>query len=261
MTQGTLIAVGIGIKLAQQCTPEARQAIETADVVYTAGGDPVTQRWLSGLNAKTVSLQTHYRYGKSRRRAYEEMVEAILVAVRKGKRVCAAFYGHPGIFVYASHRAIERARAEGFEARMLPGVSAEDCLFADLGVDPGRDGCQSYEASDWLINARSSDTASALILWQIAVVADRSLKQLSSDPKRIAILGEVLMRYYPPDHIVTVYEAAIFPTGRPKIEHIPLRDLHRAVITQQSTLYVPRLARPRPSAERLALIAERLEQG
>ena len=64
------------------------------------------------------------------------MAEAILEPVRAGKRVCAAFYGHPGVFVLPSHDAISRARAEGFEATMLPGVSAEDCLVADLGVDP-----------------------------------------------------------------------------------------------------------------------------
>lgn len=258
MTQGSLVAVGIGIRLAQQCTPEARHEIEAADVVCTGGGDPVTQRWLSGLNANTVSLQAHYRRGKSRRRTYEEMTEAILARVRAGKRVCAAFYGHPGVFVHCSHEAIERARSEGFEARMLPAVSAEDCLFADLGVDPGRAGCQSYEATDWLVNARVFDTGAPLILWQIAVVADRSLTELTSDPRRVAILSEVLMRYYPPEHIVTVYEAAIFPTGRPKVERLALRDLARARITQQSTLYVPRLAAPRADAERLALIAKRL---
>jgi hypothetical protein len=37
---------------------------------------------------------------------------------------------------------------------MLPGISAEDCLFADLGIDPGIYGCQSYEATDFLANGR-----------------------------------------------------------------------------------------------------------
>lgn len=253
--QGSLTAVGIGIKLAQQCTPEARREIEAADVVCTGGGDPVTQRWLSGLNANTLSLQAHYRRGKSRRASYEEMVEAILTPVRAGRRVCAAFYGHPGVFVYCSHRAIEQARNEGFEARMLPGVSAEDCLFADLGVDPGRGGCQSYEATDWLINARAFDTSAPLVLWQIAVVADRSMMQLTSDPRRVAILADVLMRFYPPEHVVTLYEAAVFATGQPKIAPIALRDLALAPITQQSTLYIPRLAPPRADPERLALVA------
>ena len=50
-----------------------------------------------------------------------EMVEEILAAVREGKRVCAVFYGHPGVYVKPSHEAVRRARKEGFEARMLPG--------------------------------------------------------------------------------------------------------------------------------------------
>jgi len=35
---------------------------------------------------------------------------------------------------------------------MLPGISAEDCLFADIGVDPGIYGCQSFEATDLFVN-------------------------------------------------------------------------------------------------------------
>ena len=43
--------------------------------------------------------------------------------IRAGFRVCAVFYGHPGVFVYPSHEAIRRARAEGFAARMLPALT------------------------------------------------------------------------------------------------------------------------------------------
>ena len=89
-----------------------------------------------------------YRAGVPRRRIYEEMAEEILDAVREGKRVCAVFYGHPGVYVQPSHEAVRRAREEGFEARMLPAVSAEDCLVADLGVDPGEQGWQSWEATE-----------------------------------------------------------------------------------------------------------------
>ena len=48
---------------------------------------------------------------------------------------------------------------------MLPGISSEDCLFADLGVDPGVSGCQSYEATDFLMNAPIIDSSTQLILW------------------------------------------------------------------------------------------------
>ena len=78
------------------------------------------------------------------------MADAIVAEVELGKTVCAVFYGHPGVFARPSHLAIERTRALGHRAEMLPAVSAEDCLFADLGVDPG-DGCQSFEATNFVV--------------------------------------------------------------------------------------------------------------
>ena len=67
----------------------------------------------------------------------------MLAPIRRGIRLCAVVYGHPGVFVYASHEAVRRCRLEGLPARMLPGISAEDCLLADLGVDPGVRGCRA----------------------------------------------------------------------------------------------------------------------
>ena len=96
MTRGSLIVVGTGIKLGQQCTPEARDAIKDAEVVYFVT-DGFTQHWIETLNANTVSLQSHYGGGRTRGETYEAMAETILEAVRAGKRVCAAFYGHPGV--------------------------------------------------------------------------------------------------------------------------------------------------------------------
>ena len=49
---------------------------------------------------------------------------------------------------------------EGFNAQMLAGISAEDCLFADLGLDPGKNGCQSFEATDFLIRRRQFEPTS-----------------------------------------------------------------------------------------------------
>ncbi len=54
---------------------------------------------------------------------------AILSSVRKGLYVVGIFYGHPGIFVNPSRRALTIARQEGYQALMLPAVSSIDCLF------------------------------------------------------------------------------------------------------------------------------------
>ncbi|OAX34568.1 hypothetical protein K503DRAFT_832959 [Rhizopogon vinicolor AM-OR11-026] len=75
------------------------------------------------------------------------MCEVMLKDVRAGHHVLGVFYGHPGVFVSPSHRAIAVARQEGYKARMLPGISAEDFMFADLEFDPAYSGCRTCEAT------------------------------------------------------------------------------------------------------------------
>jgi len=221
--------------------------------------DSLSLASLSDLNPNTVSLQSAYSRGRQRDDTYERMVEAILEPVRTGKKVCAAFYGHPGVFVWPSHEAIRRARAEGFEAQMFPAVSAEDCLFADLGVDPARSGCQSYEAMDFLLYARVIDPTAALILWQPAALGDTSRSTFETDARWVQALVDVLAESYPADHPVTVYEAASFPLDDSRIEVVPLKDLAGVSFTQASTLYLPPLRAPEMSRERLERLGVRRE--
>ena len=75
-----------------------------------------------------------YETGEARSAVYRAMAERVLSSLRAGLRTCAVFYGHPGIFVSPSHQMIEMARAEGFATEMLPGLSTEDCLAADLEI-------------------------------------------------------------------------------------------------------------------------------
>ncbi|MCX7357276.1 MAG: SAM-dependent methyltransferase [Alphaproteobacteria bacterium] len=258
MARGSLVVVGTGIKIANQCTIEARYHIESADIVFEVVGDRLAQSFLLSLNQNVVSLQHLYGRDRARSDTYESMIETILGAVRAGKRVCAAFYGHPGVYVYPSHESVRRAREEGFEAEMLPAVSADACIFADLGFDPGWLGCQSFEATDFVINARKFDPTAVLILWQIALVGDRTLRVFESDPRRIALLAEVLMEDYPADHQVKVYGAATLPIGEPQVQTLPLSRLAEAEITQESTLIVPPVGEAKASPQRLALIEARL---
>jgi uncharacterized protein YabN with tetrapyrrole methylase and pyrophosphatase domain len=252
--QGSLVVVGTGMALGSQLTPEARDAIANADIVFANVGDGMTEQWLRGLNANLVSLQTYYGDGRTRAEAYDGMTEVILAAVREGQAVCAAFYGHPGVYVTPSHEAARRARAEGFEARMLPGISAEDCLIADLGVDPARTGWQSYEATDFFIYARKVDTTASLVLWQIGVFGDLSLRDLKPHRERIELLTRVLLDTYPAAHEVTVYEASTLPVVPAKLQRVRLADLPDATVSQQSTLYIPPSSALQIDARRLAML-------
>jgi uncharacterized protein YabN with tetrapyrrole methylase and pyrophosphatase domain len=237
MRSGTLTVVGTGIRLSQ-LSMEARVAIESADKVLYAVADVVTESAIKKLNSKAESLQPFYGPDKHCLVTYVEMVERILSFVRKRHDVCAVFYGHPGIFVYSSHESIRIARQEGYPARMLPAPSSEDCLFADLGIDPAEHGCQSFEATDFLIRRRQFDPRSPLILWQIAHVGNWKPEKMECSAG-LKILVDTLIQHYGPDHPTMLYQAAQYSSCDPIIQRVPLGKIPEATITPVTTLYVP----------------------
>jgi uncharacterized protein YabN with tetrapyrrole methylase and pyrophosphatase domain len=239
LSTGSLTVVGIGIQFVGHTTLATKAWIEQADKVLFAVADPATARWLQELNPNTEALPAYNPSHQRRRDMHEEMVECILTEVRRGLRVCAVFYGHPGVFTAPAHQAIKVARKEGFKAQMLPGISAQACLFADLGVDPGQNGCQSFEATDFLIRRRKFDPSSALILWQIAMIGNLGAYKEGEHRHGLSVLTEVLTSVYPANHEVTVYEAAVYPINQPVILSLPLIGLPEAKVTQVSTLFVP----------------------
>jgi len=242
MRKGSLTIVGTGLALAGQVTQEALSAIQAADRFLYLVSDIVTATWLDGLHPTAESLYDTYAEGRPREETYAEIVERILSRVRVGGSVVVAFYGHPGVFVGPSHDAIRSARSEGFAAQMLPGISAEDCLFADLGIDPGERGCQSFEATDLLLRRRIFDPTSTLVLWQIGGIG---VFDFHSQPlwsrQGLEVLERELLRHYPADHEVVIYEAVPYPTLPPKVLRVPLSKMARAEVTIRSTLYVPPL--------------------
>jgi uncharacterized protein YabN with tetrapyrrole methylase and pyrophosphatase domain len=159
--------------------------------------------------------------------------------VRQGKKVVAAFYGHPGVFVNPSHKAIKIAKSEGYEAKMLPGISAEDCLYADLGIDPGKYGCQHYETSQFMFYKRIIDPSAYLVLWQPFFAGDYSHSSRSSVPEYLTVLVEILAETYPLDHEIIVYQAASNALRQAEIEKGPLKSLVQFQLTMQSTLVIP----------------------
>ena len=252
---GSLACVGVGMMLGAHLTPRARSCIEQADVVFVLVADALMEEWVRRMNSDVRSLQPFYCEGMSRMRSYRGMVEAMLVEVRAGKRVCGAFYGHPGVFAWVPHKAIETARAEGCVARMEAGVSAEDCLYADIGIDPGRAGCQHFEATQFMLYRRRIDPAAWLVLWQVGLAGDRSLKRFSTGTLHRQILVEVLARDYPLDHEVIIYRAATLPIHPPRIERCRLDALPGAALGMEDTLAVPPFGAPALDAE----LAARLE--
>jgi hypothetical protein len=234
---GSLWVVGTGIQLMGQVTLETESVIRSSSKVLYVVTDPVTEGWLTELNGSAEDLTGLYDEGKPRIRTYDEMVERILFHVRAGEEVCAAFYGHPGVFVYPSHEAVKQARAEGYRATMLPGISAEDCLFADVGLDPGAMGCQSFEATDFLVYSRRFDEHVPLVLWQISCIGQLT-HEVENSAVGLEVLATHLSAVYGPDHEAIVYQAARFPVCPPVMRRTPLGDLPGAPVSGISTLIV-----------------------
>jgi len=256
MSQGSLACVGLGMMLGAHVSPRSRSHIEQADVVFVLVSDPLVELWVQDMRPDVRSLQPYYREGKSRLASYGEMVEAMLAEVRQGRHVCGVFYGHPGVFALVPHKAIQRARDEGLPAHMEPGISAEDCLYADLGIDPGKFGCQHYEASQLMFHHRLIDSSAYLVLWQVGMAGDRSLARFATGAAYRQLLVELLARDYPLDHPVIAYEAATLPITDPRIDTIRLADLVEAQLHLHTTLVFPPARPMRRNEDMLRRLAE-----
>jgi Tetrapyrrole (Corrin/Porphyrin) Methylases len=235
---GSLTVVGTGIRAIGQLTVEALAAMADADALLHVIGEPMQEEVLQTINPAAETLTGYYADGMERSLTYEAMVQRVLAEVTSGKRTVAAFYGHPGVFTYPSHESVRRARAAGFPARMLPAVSAEDCLFADLGIDPG-DGCQSYEATDLLYRDRPFDPTAHLVLWQVGTLGNWTYESAGYDLGTFPLLLQKLLGAYPPEHPATVYEAPFHPKSAPRSLRLPIAHLNAAQMTPATTLHIP----------------------
>jgi hypothetical protein len=168
------------------------------------------------------------------------MIRTIMKAVRKGHAVGIVFSGHPSICVNPTRTAFEIARAEGFPARMIPGVSVLDCLFADLCLDPTAVSCRVFDATRFLIHKHLPDRSSGLVLLQVARIGNPPLRTKDTPERRgLKILRDVLVQDYGPCHKVIHYKTSLSPLSVSTIEEIPLSDLLDCDIRFKSTLYVP----------------------
>ena len=171
------------------------------------------------------------------------MAEKMLREVRRSFYFVGCFYGHPGVFVNPSHRAIAIAANEGFSAVMLPGVSAEDCPFADLLLDTSRPGCQTLEATDLLIRERPVATYCHVVLFQVGAVGGLGFNFKGFKNTKFSVLVKRLLDVYGPKHPVVHYVASQLSTAAPLIQRYTIEDLQLEEVANRvtgiSTSYFP----------------------
>jgi uncharacterized protein YabN with tetrapyrrole methylase and pyrophosphatase domain len=237
--RSSLVIVGCGIKFISHLTTEAKAYIEQSDKVLYLINEPAMKEWIQNANPNTESLDGLYTKHPLRKDCYREITNFILENLRKKQHVCVVMYGHPTVFAQPALDAVNQARKEGYDARVLPGISAEDCLFADLLINPGSHGCQSFEATDLLLYRKKIDPTCHLILWQVSVIGELGHSRRYDNKQGINLLITYLLAFYKPEQEVVLYEAAQYPHFEPVIERLSLSRLSSATISRIATLYIP----------------------
>ncbi|XP_033747066.1 uncharacterized protein LOC117332289 [Pecten maximus] len=240
---GSLTIVGSGIKSVSHFTLEALSELKSANDVFFCVADPVTERFIKRLRPDALDLYVFYDDDKNRIVTYVQMAEIGLHQARKGRHVCMVFYGHCGVSVLPSHRALHIAKKEGIPTKLLAAVSTETCLFADLAIDPSIPGLQTLEATDFLIRNRPISTDFHVVIWQVGCVGDIGFRRKGYENDHLIILIEKLQDIYGKDYEIIHYLAAHYPVTSPKIRRVGLSDLlnpeEMKQVTGMSTFYIP----------------------
>jgi hypothetical protein len=240
--------VGAGLDFLAHLTTEGRSQIEGADRVFMALGNQAMVQWILRHQPGAEPLEFYRERDPDRDTVGEwndqvrAAIDRVLAPVRSGERVCVVLDGHPAVQTPPVHTLVQAARDEGLRARFLPGISAEASLFADLGLDPARDGLQSFEATDFLIRRRAVSVHSGLLLRQIGLIGEYVLMGRQNE-SGLTVLAEVLSDTFGPSHDCLIYEAAPNALVPARMEWTTLGALPEAGVTDLSTLYVPPLSR------------------
>lgn len=237
--QGSLTIAGCGLHPGHM-TLETESLIKNAEKVLLVAPNPLSIQHIISLNDTTEHLGKYYNEeGISRPDIYKKMAMHIIELVRSGVQVVTVFYGHPGVFVTSTRLASNVLKNEGFAVKMLPGIAADACLYADLDLDPADTGCQSYEATRFLLTKRTPDTSAALILWQLGLTGEHTSDHFTPGEQGIQALSRLLQEYYPANHKVCIYEAPTLPGFQPRKDWIEISRLAKSKVSVISTLYVP----------------------
>ncbi|HEM1534290.1 TPA: methylase [Legionella pneumophila] len=230
-----LIVVGSGIKSVSHLTEETKKIIQQADKVLFLVNENNLKSWILREAKGSESLEPLYFATPKRVDAYRNISNYIIDTYQQVKNLCVVFYGHPTVFAESALDAVRRIKEQNGKAIILPAISSMDCLFADLEIDPGEQGCFTIDATELLIYERQIDVYAHLILWQIANLGMSNTQKTS----KIDVLSSYLREYYTDEQAICIYEASTLPLKSARMDWIKLHELNYVKINSVSTIYIP----------------------
>ncbi len=250
--------VGLGICGIDQITAETERVLRHAREVLFVDTGVATRRYLESLCPRVTSLfDESYADDGHRLGAYHHMAARTIDAALDHAPVAFAMQGHPIVGACAPALIRDAAGLLGLSVRVLPGISALDCVFAELLLDPCLHGLQMYEATDLLLRRRPLQADVPALIWQVGSLETRLHTQRRSRPERFTRFQIHLRRFYPAAHPVTAVFATPHPLMQSTIRRFALDEIgsHAHDLHAGFTLYVPPLhARPIEDAELCRLV-------
>lgn len=183
---GEVVVVGLGPAGPQWLTPEAAEALESAD--HLVGYGPYL--------AKVPQRAGQQRHASGNRVEADRAREALTLA-QGGARVAVVSSGDPGVFAMAS-AVLEQAslQEDAVSVRVLPGVTAAQAAASRVGAPLGHDYCVlslSDRLKPWEIIEKRLDAAGAADL-VLAIYNPASRTRTT----QLAQAREVLLRHRAP---------------------------------------------------------------
>jgi uncharacterized protein YabN with tetrapyrrole methylase and pyrophosphatase domain len=254
-----IAVVGLGIKGIHQLSREGEETIRRCAQTFVADSSPGVVEHLRTISPQVVDLADRFRGGAHRAEIYRGIASEVVAVALESPPVCFAVYGHPTVYSYPTALVQRAAAILDLRVSILPGISFLDTLFVDLGLDPGFDGLQLYEATDLLARRRPLQPDVPCVIAQAPAVGDPAERQSYANIDSIARLQEYLLTFYPADHAVILVVSAPHPLVAPIRRTMALSNLATVLAAgpRSATLYLPPIQR-RPIAD--TEFADRIRQ-
>lgn len=204
---------GLGNVGTRQITKEVEEVLRKSERVFLLFYQKVLHDYIANdLGTPVTDLHSEYEEGLDRSKTYRKMADRVMsAAIDATAPITLELYGHPTIFVSPTRIIQEEAPEKGLLVKVLPGISSIDCIFAEIGFDPGTSGIQMYEATDFLVRRFTPDPSVPLFLWQIGTLETGLYSSKRSKPERFVRLRQYLQKFYPADHILYLLRTATYP--------------------------------------------------
>ena len=241
-------------------TYEAQRAIKSSDCVLYLLNEPAIKKWVEDNSNKAYSLDAIYFSNEKRKDSYSRIEKEVEFFLERYDHVCFVTYGNPVFFSSFTSNIVNSLKKKEINIEIMPAISALDCLYADLAIDPSEQGLQSFEATSFLLNDQNFSTDTPLVIWQVGVIGITDIIKQETDlrkrAKYIDLFIDKLTQSYSPSHECYHYVASQYPGVQSNVVKLTLNDLRLFDVDRLATLFIPAEKKKSINANILKLLKE-----